>query len=701
MSNSAPSLSLHFSPVLSVEWFIPALAVALILLIFCLWPQKQFHLLRLLGIALLFLILINPSVLEEKRRSINDVAVIVVDKSASQKYGKRTEMTNQALEHLKAEAQKYPELELRIIEAPDGKEEARESLLFRTLDTALSDTPKSLRAGVIFLSDGQIHDVPDNPETMKDYGPVHTLLTGSKNEKDRRIEVINAPAYGVTGQEVTVKYKILDTENIKSNNVSVTLTQHDGQTKTFFVPVGKEQSLSIPIDHAGQNIFTLEVESVENELTLANNKAPLIINGVRDRLKVLLVSGKPHTGTRTWRDLLKSDPGVDLVHFTILREPQKMDFTPQNELSLIAFPIRELFEIKLYDFDLIIFDQYKVNNILPARYFRNIANYVKEGGAFLEVSGDVYADRHSIYHTALKDILPSEPTGEIYDKAFRPDLTDLGYRHPVTRNLVWNNVIAKEDKKPVWGEWIKQIDINVRRGDILMKGVKGKPLLILDRIAKGRVAHISSEHIWLWARGYDGGGPHAELMRRIVHWLMKEPELDEHAMSVSVHKDVITIEKNIFEKDEETIAMTTPNAEFKTITLKKENESSLVMRAKIKAQDMGVYAFEDTHGSRKFALLGDLTAPEFTGIISTEKNMKTIAQETGGKIIWLEDTPKPSLKRTRSQTTMHGGNGWLGLRSNNHQAVTSTKDTPLFPAWFQLLALIVFLPFIWWREGKE
>lgn len=701
MSTGSPSLSLHLSPLLPPEWLIPALVIAALILGFSFWWQKRLYPIRLAGIALLFLILLNPSVLQEKRQSLNDVAVIVVDKSASQKYGKRPEVTQQALAYLKAEAAKHTELELRIIDAPEEGEEARESLLFRSLDTALSDTPKPLRAGVIFLSDGQIHDVPDNPEIMENYGPVHTLLTGSKAEKDRHIEITNAPAYGVTGQEITVKYKILDTENIKSGNVAVTLTQHDGQIKTYFVPVGTEQNLTIPIDHAGQNVFTLEVEKVEGELTLANNKAPLIINGVRDRLKVLLVSGKPHTGTRTWRDLLKSDPGVDLVHFTILREPQKMDFTPQNELSLIAFPFRELFEIKLYDFDLIIFDQYKVNNILPARYFQNIANYVKEGGAFLEVSGDVYADRHSIYRTALQDILPSEPTGEISSTAYKPELTKLGFRHPVTRSLVWKNTALKPDQNPVWGEWIKQVDVSVKRGDILMHGLQDKPLLVLDRIAKGRVAHIASEHIWLWARGYDGGGPHAELMRRMVHWLMKEPELDEHAMTIAVHKNVITIEKNAFEDGEETIAMTTPNGDLKTITLAKDSDASLVMRTKITTEEKGIYAFEDTHGSRKFAILGDLSAPEFTGIIATEAKIKDITQATGGKILWLEDTPEPSLKRTSAKAKYHGGRGWLGLRSNNHYAVTNTKNSPLFPGWLQLLALILFLPFIWWREGKE
>ena len=97
------------------------------------------------------------------------------------------------------------------------------------------------------------------------------------------------------------------------------------------------------------------------------------INGVRDRLRVLLVSGEPHAGERTWRNLLKSDASVDLVHFTILRPPEKQDGVPVDELSLIAFPTRELFIEKIEDFDLIIFDRYRRRGILPSLYLENIA----------------------------------------------------------------------------------------------------------------------------------------------------------------------------------------------------------------------------------------------------------------------------------------------------------------------------------------
>ena len=135
------------------------------------------------------------------------------------------------------------------------------------------------------------------------------------------------------------------------------------------------------------------------------------IDGVRDKLRVLLVSGEPHAGERTWRNLLKSDASVDLVHFTILRPPEKQDGTPINELSLIAFPTRELFQQKIKEFHLIIFDRYARQGVLPIIYFDNIARYVQEGGAVLVAAGPDYASPTSIWRTPLEQILPAEPSG--------------------------------------------------------------------------------------------------------------------------------------------------------------------------------------------------------------------------------------------------------------------------------------------------
>jgi hypothetical protein len=147
--------------------------------------------------------------------------------------------------------------------------------------------------------------------------------------------------------------------------------------------VGAIWKSDVTLDRGGMNVLQFELAEEAGELTTRNNSAIVQINGVRDRLSVLLVSGEPNAGQRTWRNLLKSDPAVDLVHFTILRPPDRHDGVPVNELSLIAFPTRELFVDKIDEFDLIIFDRYRRRGILPNSYFSNIARYVAEGGALL------------------------------------------------------------------------------------------------------------------------------------------------------------------------------------------------------------------------------------------------------------------------------------------------------------------------------
>ncbi|MCB1840975.1 MAG: hypothetical protein KDI61_12055, partial [Alphaproteobacteria bacterium] len=492
-------------------------------------------------------------------------------------------------------------------------------------------------------------------------------------------------------------YKIEDTRNIGASSAVVTFTRHDGSTERFNVPVNTEQTLSLPIENSGQNVFEIEVQKVDGELTYANNKAALLVNGVRDRLRVLLVSGKPHAGGRTWRDLLTSDPGVDLVHFTILREPQKLDLTPQDELSLIAFPFRELFEIKLYDFDLIIFDRYHLNRILPNMYFDNIAKYVEEGGAFLEASGPSFAGEDSIYMTSLMSILPGSPTGDVIDRPFKPTPTDLGRRHPVTDSLVWGDYHSKDKGVPSWGRWLRQVDLHRESGDVLMNGVDGKPLLILDRVKKGRVAQIASDQIWLWSRGFESGGPHAELLRRVVHWLMKEPELDERALSVLVDRNTIIVRKHIYDQDKETIKMTTPDGQSSTFDLTSTPEGWL--EHKVSASALGIYAFEDSSGERRYAIIGDINPPELFSVKTTSEKLEPVLTASKGGAVWLSDVPEPRV-RLLSNSRNYAGNNWVGLRRNNDYTVTGVKDIPLMPEWMSLLLLFCVLTFAWWREGQ-
>ncbi len=694
--------SLHFTPIVDWPFLATLFAVGAALLAMSALYHKRGLGWRLFVFSIFMLILLNPSLLKEERNYTKDVATIVVDQSASQGFEKRTKRTQSALAYVQRTLKKENDFDIRIVHAPLDKALSNRTDLFSSLDQALADVPTKRRAGVIIISDGQIHDVPRDSEHYKDtYGPVHLLLSGRRDEKDRRIVVTSASAYGLVGKNISVTYKVEDTGNIAQSEARVTLQQHDGTQRTFYVSINKEQTIDLPITSAGQNFFTLSVDGVADEITLANNKTALLVNGVRDRLKVLLISGIPHSGERTWRDLLTSDPGVDLVHFTILREPHKLDYTPRKELSLIAFPFNELFNVKLHDFDLIIFDQYRVNNILPDIYFKNIVRYVRMGGAFLSSNGPAFAGRSSIYDTALGDILPASPTGHVSENKYTPTITELGHQHPVTRDLVWNNKASSPNKKEPWGDWLRYIDIKAGSGDTLMSAGKNtgkeKPLLILDRVDKGRVAQLSSDHIWLWSRGFDGGGPHAELLRRIVHWLMKEPELDERAFNVRVNKNQITIEKQSFGENEETLSMQTPDGETQLITLKENAQGMLVN--KMQVENLGIYAFEDVQGMRKSAIIGDINPLELDGVITTPEIIQPLIKSTRGTYIWLSETQQPTL-RSSKKARSYGGSDWLSLRQNGDFTVTRVKDIALLPEWASLLLLFSALLFLWWKEGR-
>jgi len=268
-------------------------------------------------------------------------------------------------------------------------------------------------AGVVMITDGRVHDVP--ADKGKELGaPLHALVTGKRGERDRRMVVTRAPGYALVGKTATIGLKVEDPGAKGAVNVEIRVDGQPYITAPF--PANREASVDVPVRHAGTTVVELAAEPGPGELSLANNRAALGISGVRDRLKVLLISGEPHAGERAWRNLLKSDPAVDLVHFTILRPPEKDDRTPIRELALITFPVRELFEEKLRDFDLVVFDRYRRRGVLTGAYYQALADYVRKGGALLTSVGPELAigasgcARWTCCNTAAPPYWPA-PTG--------------------------------------------------------------------------------------------------------------------------------------------------------------------------------------------------------------------------------------------------------------------------------------------------
>ena len=688
------NFGVSFSPLVPAYMVWTAAAVAFAIALLLVLGRSRGALARAVALALFVLALANPSVTREDREPLTSVAAVVVDKSPSQEFGDRTRQTEQVRATLAERLAHLPGVEVRFVEAGQADGETDGTRLFSAMSAALSDVPQDRVAGVIFITDGRVHDVPADAAALGFAAPVHALITGHSNERDRRVVLTAAPRFGIVGQTQTVSFRIED-QGGGGGTARVTV-RRDGETiENRNVRVGADVSLNVQVPHAGPNIVEIEASPLENELTAINNRAVVSIDGVRDKLRVLLVSGEPHAGERTWRNLLKSDASVDLVHFTILRPPEKQDGTPINELSLIAFPTRELFQQKINDFQLIIFDRYARQGVLPVIYFDNIARYVRQGGAVLVAAGPDYASQTSIWRTPLDVILPAEPSGRTSDGPFRPRLTDLGKRHPVTRGLA-----GSDEDPPHWSRWFRLVDTRAAKGTAVLQGPNEKPLLLLSREGEGRVALLLSDHIWLWARGYEGGGPQVDLLRRLSHWLMKEPDLEEEALRMTVRGRDLTVQRQTMSDMVDEVTLTAPSGKTRTLSLSATEPG--VWRSTVEVNELGLW--HATDGTlNALANVGPPNPREFTEVTSTTEVLAPLARSTGGDTVRVTDAGGaihiPRIIGVRSSDTFRGDD-WLGLRIREATVVRGIGVLPVFAGLIGLLLLIGSLAATWMREGR-
>ncbi len=687
------NLGVAFGPLVSAQILWAAAAAAFVLSLLLLVSRSRGAAVRALAFALIVLALANPSLTREDRDPLSSVAVVVVDKSPSQDFGDRTRQTEQARAAIVERLNRIPGLDVRVVEAGQSDGETDGTRLFTALGSSLADVPPDRVAGVIMITDGRVHDVPADAGALGFAAPVHALITGTKNERDRRVALIAAPRFGIVGQPQTIRYAIED-QGGSERTAEVTVRRDGEVVETRTVPVGAPQNVDIPIPHGGPNIVEIETSPLAGELTPVNNRAVVSIDGVRDKLRVLLVSGEPHAGERTWRNLLKSDASVDLVHFTILRPPEKQDGTPINELSLIAFPTRELFQQKIGEFQLIIFDRYARQGVLPIIYFDNITRYVHDGGAVLVAAGADYASPTSIWRTPLDAILPAEPSGNVTEQGFRPRLTDLGKRHPVTRDLAGSG-----SDPPQWSRWFRIVDTRNDTGTPVLQGPDNKPLLVLSREGEGRVALLLSDHIWLWARGFEGGGPHLDLLRRLSHWLMKEPELEEEALQLVVSGHNLTVRRQTMAEDVADVTLTSPSGGTRTLKLAPTEPG--VWQTSVSANELGLWRATDGK-LNALVNIGPVNPREFAEVTSTTNVLAPIAAATGGDSRRLDDgngLDVPRILAVRSGDT-YQGDDWIGLKMREVSVVRGIAVLPVFAGLLGLLLLLGSLAGTWAREGR-
>ena len=681
------AVSLVFAPSLP-WWLLAALAASAVALVgLSFWRRARGALWRAVFLALALLFLANPILRREQRQPLDDLVLMVSDRSPSQGLNDRPAQLDAAERGLRERLGRMPGVELREVRLDgEGREGTR---LFTRLQEALAESDRARLGAVIALTDGQIHDAPADPAKFAPGAPLQVLLTGHPDESDRQLVVLQAPGFGVVGEPQVLEMRVDDAAD-PAADVPITLRQDGQVVRQFTVRPGAPTQVPFTLGKAGTTVIELEAATRPGELTNLNNRATVQVSGVRDRLRVLVVSGQPYPGLRVWRNLLKADPAVDLVHFTILRPPEKQDGTPIRELALIAFPSRELFEVKLKEFDLIIFDNYSRRGLLPLIYLENIARYVEEGGALLEAAGPQFAEPMSLYRTPLARVLPGRPSGEIFERGFKPAVTELGQHHPVTANLGGTG-------EPEWGRWFRQLDVETEDSQVLMTGVSDRPLLVLKRVGQGRVAQLLSDHAWLWARGFEGGGPQALLLRRLVHWLMKEPQLEEEALRASTTGDEIVVERQSLKNEAIEATVTSPSGRESPLQLAPAEDGSV--QGRFKAEEDGVYRIT-AGGHTVYASPRPIAPIELADMRATDRVVAPLAEATGGSVRWLAEEGVPDLRRVDPGRRAYG-RGWLGIERHGAYRVLGMNETPLLPAWLALALLLGAATVAWWREGRS
>ncbi len=683
--------SVIFDPLLPVVAVVVVGALLVAFVLLSLWRGLSGWWLRGLAAAALALALLNPSLQSEDREPLSDIVIAVVDESASQRIAGRPAQAEAALEDVTRQIERMENTELRVVRLGDGDGD-RGTLMMGALAEAMAEEPRARLAGAILITDGQVHDVEAAPDLP---APLQVLLTGEPEDWDRRLMVTNAPAFAILDEEVVLTLRIEDQGAVPEGiggQSQIEISIDGGEAQGFTVPVGEDLELPITLPHGGMNVIQFTVPTAEGELTDRNNSAVIQINGVRDRLRVLLVSGEPHPGERTWRNLLKSDSSVDLVHFTILRPPEKQDGVPVNELSLIAFPTRELFLDKVDEFDLIIFDRYKRRGILPSIYLDNVRQYVEDGGAVLVAAGPDFATAESLYRSPLAEILPGAPTGRVIEDPFTPELTDLGQRHPVTAGLD----PAPEGEAPDWGRWFRLVEVEETGGNTVMAGMDGRPLLVLNRAGEGRVALMASDHAWLWGRGYEGGGPQLELLRRLAHWMMKEPELEEEALTATAEGQRMTVTRRTLDEGARDLEIEAPDGTITVLTM--EEVAPGRFETVYDGKEMGLYRLRE--GEREAVIaLGPAAPREFEETIASGDALDPVVDPTQGGILALSDGA-PDVRRVREGRPA-AGRGWIGITPREAFVTADVRIAPFLPAWAFLLIASLFIVGAWLREGRR
>lgn len=649
--------------------------------------------------------LANPEIVSEQYQNLSSEALIMVDMSESQGLDGRDILTRESLAELETRLDQLG-LKVTIVEFGDNGQ-GQGTNITEALQSGLSTIPTAQLGAVFVLSDGELHDIETVLDRVQLEAPIHGLISGEENEQDFRVAIERAPRYSDAGEDIEIAYSVISDHVLDDQNyVAEVVVRNNGQiVATQSVDeINELQTLNLPDLGRGNNNIEIMIEKVfrgdapevnllSADVSAENNRITATIEGIGEEANVLVISGAPQQGTRHLRELFGDDPDVNFVHFAYLRPPEKEDETPLRYLATTAFPVHEVLNQNIEDYDVIVLDNYTYQGIIPLSYFDNIKSYVEDGGSLLVVGSDSLSAANGLGATSLKDILPLVPNGTTLEQTFQPQITETGERYPISRNLEFT--LPQEQ----WGPWFSLAETNAREGSIvLMDDGNNHPLLAISEYGEGRIAMLASDQNWVWAKRQlgNGGGPADELISNLNRWLVFNQAMEEENIRLIPDGEQVIVELQTVGDEPEAVTITSPSG--RTIEVTPQDYLPGLRRAFIDADELGVYRVERAGENPDFAFaqIGFADPLEMRRVISTPDLIAPVAAETGGVVARMNDIP---LIKGFADITPED-EGVMGLKLSDEQELSGTTRYPI-PPWVPMLLFAGFFAASLKREGGK
>lgn len=643
--------------------------------------------------AAVFAALANPQAIDEEKRVLPRVIPVFMDESAS--LGSRGSYVKETFSLLESQLSALGPVTLRQVSFGNDEMSASKpgTHLAQTMQMTLNTIPEDEMGAVFIVSDGIVADI-NNIAGKNINAPVHALIVGEEGEEDFYLDVISAPSIGIVGEEQNIEFSVVDgkSSDLHTATASVSIFYNGQKVRTNTIPVNDPQNIVLSEIYPdglqlGPNLIDIHIEGIETganrtpeEVSYENNRITIITEGISDRENWLLFTGEPGPGTRLWRNMLTSGASNRLLHFSYLRPLDKEDMTPLRDLATTVLPVVEVFEQKLSEQDVVIFDNYTFNGVIPASYFTHLNRYVEEGGSLIIVGADTLTSPASIAKTTLSEIMPLLPLEDalVYTNGFVPAVTEDGLRHRITGDIV-------ESSPPeTWGPWYMLAQTVARpEATVLLEDGAGTPLLAIQTVGKGRVAMLGSNQATVWAAGHKGGGPAVDLYENLAGWLIRNPKFDDENLRLVEKGGQIAVELRTMKDTVDPVRITKPSGE--TFDVLPELSTPGVYTFQFPVHEKGGYRAQrqGAEATEAYVVSGHEDEEEIKKVISTTAPFELLTSAHQGRTVRVI-TAEGGVLLPQIQNAGDVQEGDYATLAVNMQEKTETigaNDRPLLPYW--------------------